>query len=377
MKLSKFVKRAKSESYCVVIHADDSSIWLGTRLALYNATELPYMEGKEQAGAVLDIDSKAWEKMFFDEKYTAHAGADFGMNLTETDPTEQEARRVPLEMFYKGMGLVEYPEIQKFVKYFAKWLERQYEIPVDLKVLTPELTFPEVLTKYGYPVIGKEVAKVIYYARHGSQWALNRLDGLDKRGKPSKFKERYKKYKFMVEAPFSTSQLCCDVMKKGPAKKYEKETGRKPIVATMTEESEQRQASWLRYGCNSFDSERPMSKPMSFWTEQDVLQYLKQTGIPYAPVYGEIVEENMQLQMFDEEFPPKLTTTGCDRTGCMYCMFGIMSDKEPNRFQRMKQTHPAQYKYCIYGGHFENGELKPDKTGLGLGKILDYIGKPY
>lgn len=106
MKLSKFVKRAKSESYCVVIHADDSGIWLGTRLALYNATELPYMEGKEQAGAVLDIDSKAWEKMFFDEKYTEHAGADFGMNLTETDPTEQEARRVPLEMFYKGMGLV-------------------------------------------------------------------------------------------------------------------------------------------------------------------------------------------------------------------------------------------------------------------------------
>lgn len=106
MKLSKFVKRAKSESYCVVIHADDSGIWLGTRLALYNATELPYMEGKEQAGAVLDIDSKAWEKMFFDEKYTAHAGADFGMNLTETDPMEQEARRVPLEMFYKGMGLV-------------------------------------------------------------------------------------------------------------------------------------------------------------------------------------------------------------------------------------------------------------------------------
>ena len=103
MKLSKFVKRAKSESYCVVIHADDSGIWLGTRLALYNATELPYMEGKEQAGAVLDIDSKAWEKMFFDEKYTAHAGADFGMNLTETDPTEQEARRVPLEMFYKGI----------------------------------------------------------------------------------------------------------------------------------------------------------------------------------------------------------------------------------------------------------------------------------
>lgn len=106
MKLSKFVKRAKSESYCVVIHADDSGIWLGTRLALYNATELPEMEGKEQVGAVLDIDSKAWEKMFFDEKYAETAGAAFGVNLTDADPLEQEARRVPLEMFYKGMGLV-------------------------------------------------------------------------------------------------------------------------------------------------------------------------------------------------------------------------------------------------------------------------------
>lgn len=106
MKLSKFVKRAKSESYCMVIHADDSGIWLGTRSALYNATELPDMEGKEQVGAVLDIDSKAWEKMFFDEQYTETAGAGFGINLTGADPLEQEARRVPLEMFYKGMGLV-------------------------------------------------------------------------------------------------------------------------------------------------------------------------------------------------------------------------------------------------------------------------------
>lgn len=106
MKLSKFVKRAKSESYCMVIHADDSGIWLGTRSALYNATELPEMEGKEQVGAVLDIDSKAWEKMFFDEKYAETGGAAFGMNLTDADPLEQEARRVPLEMFYKGMGLV-------------------------------------------------------------------------------------------------------------------------------------------------------------------------------------------------------------------------------------------------------------------------------
>lgn len=285
-------------------------------------------------------------------------------------------RTDPLTLVFVNTGL-EYPEIQKFVRDFADWLRATYEIPVNLEIRTPEMSFPEVLSKYGYPVIGKEVAKVIYYAKRGSGWAINRLDGLDKNGKPSKFKERYMKYKFMIDAPFDTSQLCCDVMKKGPAKKYEAETGRKPVVATMTEESQQRLDSWMKYGCNSFESDRPISKPMSFWTEQDVLQYLKMTGIPIASVYGKIVNADPQMNLFEAVERQKLKTTGCDRTGCMYCMFGIMSDKEPNRFQRMRKTHPRQYAYCIGGGHLENGVLKPDKNGLGLGVILDYIGKPY
>lgn len=285
-------------------------------------------------------------------------------------------RTDPLTLVFVNTGL-EYPEIQKFVRDFADWLRATYEIPVNLEIRTPEMSFPEVLSKYGYPVIGKEVAKVIYYAKRGSGWAINRLDGLDKNGKPSKFKERYMKYKFMIDAPFDTSQLCCDVMKKGPAKKYEAETGRKPVVATMTEESQQRLDSWMKYGCNSFESDRPISKPMSFWAEQDVLQYLKMTGIPLASVYGKIVNADPQMNLFEAVERQKLKTTGCDRTGCMYCMFGIMSDKEPNRFQRMRKTHPRQYAYCIGGGHLENGVLKPDKNGLGLGVILDYIGKPY
>lgn len=319
-----------------------------------------------------------WKAKFNGQIYISFSGgkdstvlADLAARVYAAYPDEKD----PLTLVFVNTGL-EYPEIQRFVSYFTDWLKTTYRIPVDLEILYPEMTFPEVLSKYGYPVIGKEVAKVIYYARRGSHWALNRLNGLDKHGKPSKFKARYKRYNFLIDAPFQTSQLCCDIMKKGPAKKYEAKTGRKAIVATMTEESEQRQDSWLKYGCNSFGGDRPMSKPMSFWTERDVLQYLKMTEIPLASVYGKIVPADPQTSLFDN-VEQKLKTTGCDRTGCMYCMFGIMSDKEPNRFQRMKQTHPKQYAYCIGGGHFENGLLKPDKTGLGLGVILDYIGKPY
>lgn len=320
-----------------------------------------------------------WKMKFKGKIYISFSGgkdstvlADLAARIYAAEPNESD----PLTLVFANTGL-EYPEIQKFVRYFADWLRNKYGIPVNLEILQPELSFPQVLSKYGYPVIGKEVAKVIYYAKRGSDWAVKRLDGLGLDGKPSKFKERYIKYKFMIDAPFDTTQLCCDVMKKRPFKTYEAKTERKPVVATMAEESEARQKSWLKYGCNSFDGERPMSKPMSFWTEQDVLQYIKMAGIPLASVYGEIVKADAQVSLFDAEEPQKLVTTGCDRTGCMYCMFGIMSDKEPNRFQRMRQTHPRQYSYCIGGGHLENGVLKPDKDGLGLGVILDYIGKPY
>ena len=73
-------------------------------------------------------------------------------------------------------------------------------------------------------------------------------------------------------------------------KKYVKETGRFPITATMAVESISREVVWMRQGCNAFNNKSPISQPMSFWTENDVLEYLYTYQIPYASVYGEIVK---------------------------------------------------------------------------------------
>ena len=75
--------------------------------------------------------------------------------------------------------------------------------------------------------------------------------------------------------------------------------------------------------------------------------------MPYCSVYGEILQDRKG----------KFYTTGAKRTGCMFCMFGAHLEKEPNRFQRMKVTHPKQYAYCM------------DK--LGPREVLEYIGVPY
>ena len=246
---------------------------------------------------------------------------------------------------------LEYPSIRSFVKSCE-----------NVTWIRPEMNFKKVIETYGYPVISKDVSKIVYGARHGlteksRQNYLNRFDGLNPDGTHSDYKQMYKKYKYLLDAPFEMSNRCCLIMKEAPFRKYERETGRKGIVGTMATASKQRSDGWLKTGCNAFDANVPLSKPMSFWTEEDVLRYLKQFNIPYADAYGDIVEEN-----------GKLKTTGLDRTGCMFCMFGVHLEKEPNRFQRMKENYPKQYDFCI----------RPvEENGLGEGKVMDYIGVKY
>ena len=69
-----------------------------------------------------------------------------------------------LYLLFVNTGL-EYPEIQKFVRTFAEWLRSQYEIEVVLDIVRPEMRFDEVIKKYGYPVISKEVSNTVAGAR--------------------------------------------------------------------------------------------------------------------------------------------------------------------------------------------------------------------
>lgn len=242
---------------------------------------------------------------------------------------------------------LEWPEIRTFVK--------SWENIIWLK---PQMRFNEVIDTYGYPVISKDVSNRVYYAQKGSKGCLLDMQGMNKDGSVSPYKTAlYGKYQYLVEAPFKIGAGCCRVMKKTPCKHFEKESGRKPIVGTMACESVSRTASWLKNGCNAFDSARPISQPLSFWTEQDVLMYLKSTGVSYCPVYGDIIEENGVWR-----------TTGEQRTGCMFCAYGEHLEKSPNKFERMRLTHPKIHDYCI---------RDKSEGGLGMGRVLDYVGIPY
>lgn len=186
---------------------------------------------------------------------------------------------------------------------------------------------------------------------------------------------------FFLEAPFNISEHCCNVMKKSPARAYERREKRKPILGTLATESRLRTQKWLQEGCNAFDNKHPESKPLSFWTEQDILYYIYINKLPIASVYGDVIKDYDGMGQLDGQMDmselqsdlgvfdigrPLLKTTGCNRTGCMFCGFGCHLEKSPNRFEMMKETHPKQYDYI----------MRPkEEGGLNYKEVIDWINE--
>lgn len=239
--------------------------------------------------------------------------------------------------------------------------------------------------EYGYPLISKQVSNVINEGRRniaGSRY--RKLHGEYQRregGKKSQFDQS--RYLPLSELPILISEKCCEVNKKGPSHIYQHRTGRKSIVATMAEESLLRRQAWLTTGCNAFNAREPISKPMSIWREQDILEYITRYDTEICSVYGQI-----------EKTDGKLRCTGCQRTGCVYCSLGVHLEKGETRFQRLKKTHPSLYEYCMGGGEWQPN-IKydctitdtrvwnpkevwgPSNSGLGMAKIFDMINAIY
>lgn len=265
-----------------------------------------------------------------------------------------------LILWFSDTGL-EFPELKKHVKSFVEYLRRTYtDIHIELVIDYPKdkngkrISFRDVILDVGYPIISKEVAQKVEFARSKPDGYCAEAFDPDSDYCKKYPKNCLKRWRGLLEAPFKISSKCCDIMKKKPAKAFEKMYCLKPILATMACESSLRRNDWLKNGCNAFNrGQRPISKPMSFWLEQDVLEFIHINNIPIATCYGDIIEKDGML-----------TTTLYKRTGCMYCMFGVHRELQPNRFQILKDTHPAIWDYC----------MKPvEEGGLGLRDILEYI----
>ena len=213
----------------------------------------------------------------------------------------------------------EYPETLQHVK----WEKEQNG--TNIITVIPQDTngevwsFKKVVEKYGYPMYSKRISNAIRTYQHA-------LTARTKQNAQEYINRNFKKYDKYKNLPISDK--CCDKLKKEPLRRKAKELGLEcAMLGILASESYQREKEWLEYGCNVFHERKDnQSKPLSFWTDEDISEYIKRYNVRISKLYD----------------------MGYTRNGCMYCGFGVhLEDNDCNRYQKLMKTHPVQYAYFI------------------------------
>lgn len=211
----------------------------------------------------------------------------------------------------------EYPETLEQINWEVKYNNMNLIITLPQNKNGEFMNFKKVVERYGYPMFSKEVACAIRTYR-------NAKSQLTKERAYEYIKRNYKMYLPYIE--LNISDKCCDVLKKAPIKKLEKKLGLKcAIIGTLAQESRRRELDWIYHGCNYQTSNSLLCRPLSFWTEDDIYNYIQKNNIKISKLYS----------------------LGYERNGCMFCGFGVHYEGEKNRFIKLKETHPKQYEYLI------------------------------
>ena len=109
----------------------------------------------------------------------------------------------PLTLVFVNTGL-EYPEIQKFVNEYTDWLRKKFpRVMINLTRLCQKMNIRQVVRKYEYSIVSKEVAGYVRDARRNpSGLRMKRLRGeaVRKDGQPSAY--NCEKWEYLLYAPY-------------------------------------------------------------------------------------------------------------------------------------------------------------------------------
>ena len=228
----------------------------------------------------------------------------------------------------------------------------------------------EVIKEFGYPILSKETAlkietlqnptdknKIIRHAimtgetgeyggnrKHSrmklSQKWLNKFGGYENETEGTNYEK----------PDFKVSSKCCYYLKEKPCDDWAKAHQSYPYLGLMASEHGRREKSLMINGCNYYGKTTIRSAPFAIFSRQDLLQLALDLNVPVPEIYGKIERrENGELY-----------TTGAQRTGCSFCGFGIHLEKRPHRFDRLRESNPAEWHFWMYD--------------QGWGHVLDYIG---
>lgn len=195
---------------------------------------------------------------------------------------------------------LEHLSILPFVKNYFKQVKGAIVYPLKRPI--------DVWKSEGFPFLGKRIADHLTRLRRGnkSNWFVN----------------NYGKYLPLVKIDTRISDKCCYYLKKGPAEKWATEHNmRLVMLGTRADESRARKQDWVERRClHQPPSGIAQLKPLSYFSEQDIWDYIRKYNLPYPRLYDE----------------------GYKRTGCMVCGFGSHIES-PNKFEILRKENYRFY----------------------------------
>lgn len=231
-------------------------------------------------------------------------------------------------------------DIIKFVK--------QHE---NVTWVVPEMGFKDVVKKFGFPLVSKEVSKKIssFRTTKNEQLKIELKEGGGS-GWPIPMK-----WFPLTQVEFDVTSKCCNYLKKEPLDKWSKENEMVPLIALMADESA------LRKQLSLYGVENIHKKGYPFlrtgWTEKDVWAYSEEYKLPFADCY------------YDRVMPDGQFLKAEYRTGCIFCGFGIQFDKG-ERFENQRIKNPKRYEKMM---NLENNGVKFKDA---IAKVLELDAEP-
>ena len=129
-----------------------------------------------------------------------------------------------MHVTFSDTGL-EFPELKIFVGNYINYLKLKYKLDIHLDKVKPSMSFKQVVTKFGYPVISKKVSRAIHDLQNPTKRNENIRKlykiGITSQGKECKSRKLAKKYYYLINADFRMHNYCCNKMKKEPLHNYE------------------------------------------------------------------------------------------------------------------------------------------------------------
>jgi len=222
-------------------------------------------------------------------------------------------------------------EYKECVTFSKEWCKQNGVKLIEVK---PDIRPEEIWKTYGYPMFSKEVATILDRMRRAKKVNPKKikkviafLERLGYKGRlRNQDKSMYKRINvkkikdFLNSNEIRISAQCCDLLKKKPMKKWQKENDKKvAIMGVRAQESLMRRTVWVRKGCIYETKDQVVVNPIIFFTDKDIWEYAKKFNIKFADIYYE---------------PHNL-----ERNGCYCCGFGCHRTEE-NNFIKLKEMNP-------------------------------------